>query len=201
MHYEWLGNVGKASIFVGLISPDRDIEGVACFGQGPAGDIRQLIGSSAYCLARGACVHYAPRNAASYLINGACKLVHRMTGVALFYAYGDPGAGEYGGVYQAAGWAYLGQGLDGRGGRKLRYAVLPPGADANDPAAWKTTRELRRGQRMSFAEAKAAGWRIALREAKYVYAHNVGRARKAWRRNLACLPYPAPRPALKLRKD
>jgi hypothetical protein len=198
LHYEWLGTVGKANIFIGLLSPTREVHGVACFGYGPAGNIRNLIGSPALCLERGACVHYAPKNAASFLINNACKLVYRMTGTALFFAYGDPMAGEYGGVYQAAGWLYLGQGLDGKKGRKRRTMVLPPGADANHPGNWKTTRELRRaGRRMGFAEAREQGWRVSTREAKHVYAHNVGRERHKWRKNFACPPYPNPRPEMK----
>lgn len=202
LKYEWLGTMGKATIFVGLISPTREVQGVACFGYGPAGNIRHLIGSPALCLERGACVHYAPRNAASFLINAACKLVYRMTGVERFFAYGDPMAGEYGAVYQAAGWAYLGQGLDGKKGRARRYSVLPPGADPNNPANWKSTRELRRdGRRMTFDTARAAGWQIATREAKHVYATHVGRHRRKWRKNIICPPYPAPRPKLKQNPD
>lgn len=200
LKYEWLGTLGKARIFVGLISPAREIEGVACFGHGPAGDVRQLIGAPALCLERGACVHYAPQNAASFLISAACKLVYRATGVERFFAYGDPMAGEYGAVYQAAGWAYLGQGLDGKKGRKRRFSVLPPGGDPNNAANWKSTRELRRrGRRMSFEDARAQGWQIATREAKHVYATHVGRERKKWRSNLSCPPYPAPRPDLKIK--
>jgi len=125
LHYEWLRSVGRATIFVGLFSPTRELEGVACFGAGPGGEIMSLLGVPALCLERGACVHYAPPNAASFLINTACKLVYRITKVAVFFAYADPmagkdGQGEYGGVYQAAGWLYLGQGLDGGKGRKLR---------------------------------------------------------------------------------
>jgi hypothetical protein len=201
MHYEWLGTTGRSTIFTGLLSPKRELHGVACFGYGPSGPIRKLIGNPALCLERGACVHYAPRNAASFLINASCKLVYRATRVPLFFAYGDPMAGEYGAVYQAAGWAYLGQGLDGRAGRARRFFVLPPGLDPDDPANWQTTRSLRRpGRRMTFEEARAQGWRIATREAKHVYAIHVGRERKAWRKNLLCPPYPSPRPELKLKK-
>jgi hypothetical protein len=198
--HEWLGNIGQATIFVGLYSPFRELQGVACFGHGSTGSIRQRIGSSALCLERGACVPHAPENAASFLINSACKLVHRLTAIARFFAYADPMAGEYGAVYQAASWAYLGQGLYGRSfGRTRRYAVLPPGKDAADPAQWQTTRALRReGRHLSFAEARAAGWQIATREAKHVYATNVGRQRKTWLKKLQALPYPKPRPELTL---
>jgi ribosomal protein L32 len=200
LHYEWLGNIGRSTIFVGLLSPSREVHGVACFGHGPGANVGQIIGEPALCLGRGACVHYAPPNAASFLINNACKLVHRLTGADSFFAYADPAAGEYGGVYQAAGWVYLGQGLDGKKGRSRRVMVLAPGKDSNRPEHWKTTREFRRaGLRMTFDEARAAGWQIAWREAKHVYAINVGRHRKKWRASIKCLPYPVPRPHLKRR--
>jgi hypothetical protein len=201
LQYEWLGSIGRSIHFVGLFSPCRELEGVACFGYGPAGVIRKLIGEPALCLERGACVHWAPPNAASFLIARACKLVYRLTGTATFFAYGDPMAGEYGAVYQAANWVYLGQGIDGGKQRKHRAFFLPPGANADDPSNWKTTRALRRGPRsawLTWADAEKLGWRIGWREAKHVYAVNVGRSRKQWLKTLTTRPYPAPRPHLKL---
>jgi len=198
--HEWLGTLGSTTIFVGLFSPTRDLQGVAAFGYGPAGPIRALIGEPALCLERGACTHKAPRNAASYLITEACKLVYRSTGTARFFAYCDPAAGEYGAVYQATGWLYLGQGLRGEGEyRTRRFAVLAPGRDPDDPAQWQTSRELRReGRHFSFEAALNAGWLIGTRPAKHVYATHVGRDRKAWRKLLVALPYPKPRPELTL---
>lgn len=202
MHYEWLRTLGQSTLFVGLLSPFREIEGVACFGWGPTGPIRQLIGAPAFCLERGACVHYAPANAASFLITAACKLVYRTAGVAQFFAYADPMAGEYGAVYQAANWLYLGQGLNGGKGRERRLFVLPPGKDPNEPSHWQTTRILRRQKpKLYLTTCEAAGWRVAKREAKHVYALNVGRDRGSWKKELLAKqgdrPYPAPRPELK----
>ena len=211
--YEWLGNIGRSVHFVGLLSPGRVLHGVACFGYGPAGAIRRLIGEPALCLERGACTHDAPPNAASFLINRACKMIYRTTGVARFFAYGDPAAGEYGAVYQAAGWLYLGQGLDGASGRRRRYFVLPPGME-DRPANWRTTRSLRRGPRLTwltFAQARARGWVISDRPAKFVYAFHAGheRDRRRWRADItklltnshgAPLPFPAPRPHLKRKR-
>jgi hypothetical protein len=195
--HEWLGSLGNATIFVGLYSPSRDLHGVAAFGHGPPSDIRALIGSPALCLERGACTHRAPKNAASFLIAGACKLVYRITGTPRFFAYADPGAGEYGAVYQAAGWTYLGQGLRGEGEfRAHRNAVLAPRGDPDDPAQWRNSWELRRGRRLSFEQALDAGWLIATRPAKHVYATHVGRDRKAWRKAMPALPYPKARPEL-----
>lgn len=211
MEYEWLRSMGASTMFVGLISPAGELHGVACFGSGPGGNIRTLIGSPALCLERGACVHYAHRNAASFLINRACRVIYEATGTPLFYAYSDPEAGEYGAVYQAAGWAYVGQGLDGKKVRRERRMVLPPGADRHDPAAWKTTRALRtNSHHLTYEKAEAAGWTLEWRAAKHVYAVHVGdpRERKRWRKQLAArlkadyggpFPYPSPRPALKMR--
>jgi hypothetical protein len=202
LRYEWLGTLGPATIFIGLLSPTRELEGAACFGWGPTGPIRLLIGEPALCLERGACVHYAPRNAASFLINNACKLVMRVTGVSRFFAYSDPMAGEYGGVYQAAGWVYLGQGLNGKDGRAMRLFVLPPGKDGDKPYNWQTTRVLRRQKpRLSLPEARLAGWQIARRHAKHVYVINVGRDRKKWLKSLAprVKAYPSPNPELKIK--
>jgi hypothetical protein len=206
--YEWLGTMGRSTEFIGLMSPYRELEGAVCFGHGPAGgnkkkgSIRTLIGSPALCLERGACVHWAPPNAASFLISRACKLVSCTTGVHIFFAYADPMAGEYGAVYQATNWHYLGQGLDKNKLRPMRRFVLAPGQDRDNPANWQTTRALRRGPKsawLDFEQASAAGWEIAWREAKHVYAINIGRDRKRWLKGLVTRPYPAPRPHLKIK--
>ena len=200
LKYEWLGNVGKATTFVGLFSPHRKLYGVACFGFGPGGHIRNHIGSPALCLERGACVHFAPKNAASYLITRACRLVYRTTKVSTFFAYGDPSAGEYGGVYQAANWLYIGQGIHGKNDRSDRTYMLAPGMDPNIPSNWKTTRVLRQGKRhLSYAQAEALGWTRAERPGKHVYATDIGPKRRAWRKRVVGKPYPAPREGLKRR--
>lgn len=200
LKYEWLGTMGQTSTFVGLFSPARELEGVVCFGMGPQGDTRRIVGEPALCLERGACVHYAPPNAASFLITHACKLVHRLNGVAIFYAYADPEAGEYGAVYQAANWTYLGQGLKNGKERPKRTMVLPPEKDPKNPANWRTTRllrEPRQGRRLTYAEARQQGWQIACREAKHLYAINLGRDRRRWLKSIVARRCPAPRPDLK----
>ena len=196
--YEWLGGIGpRTEYFVGLISGTRELLGVACFGHGPGGSISDIIGAPALCLERGACVHYAPPNAASFLINRACKLLYRIDGIHRFFAYADPMAGEYGAVYQAAGWLYLGQGLDGSQGRRRRYFVLAPGLDRNVPQNWKTTRVFRRQgkPRLDFKTARALGWQIADRAAKHVYVAYVGgssKERSKWRQGITARDYPKP---------
>jgi hypothetical protein len=56
--------------------------------------IRKLLGGPALCLERGACVHWAPKNAASFLISRAVKFLHRTLGVVRFFAYAGCGSGE-----------------------------------------------------------------------------------------------------------
>jgi hypothetical protein len=200
LRYEWLGDLGHATVCFGLLAADGELLGAVCFGYGPAGPIRKLIGAPALCLERGACSHRAPPNAASFLIARACKGVAAMTGTERFFAYCDPMAGEYGGVYQACNWSYLGQGLDNNKQRPFRTFVLAPGAE-DIPANWRTTRALRcNGHRMGYEDAKARGWRIVQRPAKHVYAAYVGdkRSRREWLNGLGPrLTYPAPRPELK----
>jgi hypothetical protein len=86
MHYEWLHRSDRR-LFVGLLSPSREIEGVACLvwagRPDPTADqLARLSGARA-------CVHYAPAITASFLISAACKLVYQVTGTALFFPYGD----------------------------------------------------------------------------------------------------------------
>lgn len=60
-------------------------------------------------LTRGACVHWAHPNSASYLIPRACRSMKEKYGFHVFVAYSDTEAGEVGTVYQASNWLYCGQ--------------------------------------------------------------------------------------------
>jgi hypothetical protein len=212
LNYEWLRNVGRAKHFIGLFSPERELVGAACFGYGPSTPaMRTLLGGPAWCLERGACVSWAPENAASFLIQHACRRIYKITGISRFFAYADPCAGEYGAVYQAANWLYLGQGLNGKKGRQYRTYVLRPGLDPDVASNWQTTKALRqdsnritdpetgKSRGLTYAEARKAGWRIVSRPGKHVYAINIGRDAKKWRKKMKPIakPYPAPRSELK----
>ena len=56
-------------------------------------------------LCRGACVHWAHPNSASFLISRACRLMSQK-GFHIFVAYSDAEAGEIGTVYQASNWLH-----------------------------------------------------------------------------------------------
>ena len=65
---------------------------------GPAPESADLCGPEhrdrKICLARGACVHWAPPNAASFLTARACRLASAEFGWTAFFAYSDPMAGR-----------------------------------------------------------------------------------------------------------
>ena len=112
LRYEWLGTMpGHVAVCYGLRAPDGDLLGAAVFGYGMP-EARDLCGREnrelAICLERGACVHWAPDNAASYLITRACKLAAADHGWRIFFAYADPSAGELGTVYLACNWQLIG---------------------------------------------------------------------------------------------
>ena len=123
LKYEWLGTLGRSFACYALYSASSEVLGVVSFGPGPGDAARNVCGTEyrdvAVCLERGACVHFAPKNAGSYLIRHAVKLAHKEHGWEIFYAYADPEAGEIGTVYQASNWKYLGPSRAGRDREKL----------------------------------------------------------------------------------
>ena len=96
----------------GLRSPWGELLGVVVFGWTPSPQSHNLCGEEhrdlAICLARGATVHWSPPNAASYLIAQALKQATKTYGWRIYFAYADPEAGEWGGVYEACSWLYTG---------------------------------------------------------------------------------------------
>lgn len=114
LKYEWLGTIGEAAkAYYGLFINDV-LAGAAVFGSGGSQQARNICGEEhalkTINLQRGACVPWAPKNAASFLIRAACKQASVDYGWKVFFAYSDPDAGEIGTVYQASNWKYLGAG-------------------------------------------------------------------------------------------
>jgi len=116
--YEWLGTLPMCNHYFGIFFGPY-CAGVACYaiGGGGAGvNVPMWLGYTnkesakiAY-LARGACVHWAPKGSAPKLINWSGKLLSRELGCEVALAYSDTDAGEIGTVYQASGWTCLGRG-------------------------------------------------------------------------------------------
>jgi hypothetical protein len=126
LKYEWLGTMATDTKFCYALKVGSEVLGVSCFGNG--GSVAALnictIPAKSICLARGACVPHAPKNAGSFLVRHACRQAHRDFGQEVFFAYSDPDAGEIGTIYQAVGWEYINASEEGRG--KLTF-ISPDG--------------------------------------------------------------------------
>jgi hypothetical protein len=170
LKYEWLGTMGRSVATYGLRGPGGELLGTAVFGWPSAVQSRDICGKEnrelAVCLERGACVHYAPSNAASFLISHAVKQAAHDRGWRIFYAYADPEAGEIGTVYQAVNWLYIGQGVGRTPGRLREDWRLPDGTELS-------SRSLRH-RKMKRADALALGWKPVYKHPKHKYIHFEG---------------------------
>lgn len=125
MRYEWLQTVGHPKARYGARNARGELAAVALFGlpaQTTAGDhlCGPEFGQFAIALERGACAHWAHPHTASWFIPRVCSQAARDHGWRIFFAYGDPEAGEIGTIYQAANWLYIGQTPDRLRGGKPR---------------------------------------------------------------------------------
>lgn len=126
LKYEWLQSMAMSTVAHYGLKVGDELLGVVCFSSvgGPAGSVTYRD-TPTICLSRGACVHYAHRNAASFLISRACKLASKKYGWKIFFAYSDEEAGEIGTVYQACNWWYLGENI-GRTPSSVHYDYISP---------------------------------------------------------------------------
>jgi hypothetical protein len=190
LKYEWLGTMGRSVICVGLFD-SGELLGVVCFGWPGSNESRGLCGDGfrdkAICLERGACVHWAPKNAGSYLVRHACALVHKLLRYSIFYAYSDEDAGEIGTIYQACNWLYLGQGIGRTPGRMREYFEAPDGKIL-------ASRTLRH-RKLTKRQVLALGWVVRYQKPKHKYAWFEGdrRERRALRAALRYEPKPYPK--------
>jgi len=121
LKYEWLGNMGTTGKAYGLFIKE-ELAGVVCFGRTNGTNVVSSVAGEKWkdnviILCRGACVHWAPPHAASFLINKACNSMAQPEGwidsegntrppANIVVAYSDSDAGEIGTVYQASNWLY-----------------------------------------------------------------------------------------------
>ena len=128
---------------------------------------------------------------------GSCGIAE----IDIFYAYADPAAGEYGAVYQACelGLSRARELKNGRQRRGADHGLASSGGPerSHEVAPARVLREPRQGRRLTLAEACEQGWRIGCREAKHLYAINLGRDRRRWLKSIVARRNPAPRPDLK----
>lgn len=153
--YEWLRTMPTATrVCYGLFNAGGELMGVSVFGNGGGSNAANLCGEEfrhrAICLERGACAHFAPKNASSFLISRSCALAHKEHGWCIFYAYADALAGEIGQVYQAANWHYIGFTRDRSGKQTTRNMWKLP-------IAGEITSKAMRSKYGSAAVARANG--------------------------------------------
>jgi hypothetical protein len=167
LKYEWLRSINSAPMACyGLRSPVGELLGAVSFGKVGSPEAHDLCGRDfrdrTIALERGCCVHWAPMNAASFLISRACKAAHREHGWSVFFAYADSDAGEIGTVYHAAGWQYLGRGVGHRQGYREEWRRA-------GGTAWHDEKLLRQ-HGLKKAEALSLGWEHRRRATKHRYA-------------------------------
>lgn len=182
LKYEWLGSMpGRIAACYGLRSPEGELLGVTVFGWGMPSAGSSICGDEnkdkAFCLERGACVHWAPPNSASFLISHACRLAAEELGARIIFAYADSSAGELGTVYQSCNWLYV-----GKSETLISVWRLPDGT-------------VRHKNGWIVEDPIAAGWVREYREPKMKYVHFEGdrREKKALLAalKLPVLPYPS----------
>jgi hypothetical protein len=185
LKYEWLRTMGVGTRSCYGLKLNGELLGVACFGIGGSHEARNICGEQhiekSVCLQRGACVPWAPKNAASFLIRHACRLAFKEHGWQIFFAYSDPDAGEIGTVYQAVGWNFLGSGLGRRPGACHINWVSPDGTVVSSNRVHKTG--------MTKRDMFAAGFKPVAARAKGKYVWFEQRELKTQCR-YAFLPYP-----------
>lgn len=115
LKYEWLGTMAQTGHHYGIFF-DSYCAGVCCVAAGAAtGGVNahkewNLQRDEFATLARGACVHWAPKGTNSKLVSWTCKLLPLHTKAKLVVAYSDTDAGEIGTIYQACNWYCVGRG-------------------------------------------------------------------------------------------
>lgn len=156
LRYEWLGNCGRgASAFYGLKIGDELI-GAAVFGVGTSHEARNICGETyipqTASLMRGCCVHFAPKNAPSFLTREATRQASVAHGWKIFVAYADEEAGELGQIYRAVGWKYIGQGSGRPNGNVHLNWRKPDGTEVSSQTVHK--------QNLTKRQLFALGWEV-----------------------------------------
>lgn len=191
LKFEWLRTMASGTVACYGLKIGGELLGAACFAC-LGGKIRQLcIGSTlnethelaakTVCLARGACVPWAPKNAASFLIRYACRQAHQDFGWRVFFAYSDHEAGEVGTVYQACHWYFIGDSF-----RKGKYHTDYVSADGQ-----RTMSSYAKNHKgISRAQLIADGWKPIARwnKKKYVWFEGT-RTERATLKSLCRYPF------------
>jgi hypothetical protein len=199
--YEYLGTLGRGSVYYGLFMPNGEMVGANCFctSGGGIGNIcgPEYAGKTAN-LARGCCVLHAPVNAGSFFTARSIKMAYAKYGWQVYFAYSDPNASENGKLYKILNWYYLGAGLNHSGGhsdwykdgnRIKSYAVFRDGGKALVKYGYEP------GTGGQWAWLRANGWEQRIDPDKGKFCWFEGNKREVRAAKAACrypldLPFP-----------
>jgi len=164
IEYEWLGDMAITNKFYGIFFGNFcggviciNTNGVTAFGEKGFGVKK---GELSY-FARGACPFWTPSGTASRLLSYALKL-EKKRGAKITIAYADHDAGEYGTVYQATNWYFIGY---TKGSQATQYVK---GNRVLDSRTWNQKQKIDKTYR---ARLEADGWKLqpASNKGRYVY--------------------------------
>jgi len=113
--YEYLGSLGRGSVYYGLFMPNGEMVGANCFctsGGGQGNICGPEYAEKTVNLARGCCVLHAPVNAGSFFTARSIKMAYAKYGWQIYFAYNDARASEWGKLYKILNWYYIGTGLN-----------------------------------------------------------------------------------------
>lgn len=122
--YEWLGSCGYGIRQTFTARYNGKLAGVILIAE-PNG--YQFGIEREALIQRGACASWAPKNLNSRLLMFACRWMSQNTSKRIFTAYSDFSAGEYGTIYQACNFDYLGQSFGSKSS-----LILPNGKKVTD---------------------------------------------------------------------
>lgn len=126
--YEWLKRMPAISQYAYGLFFGEHLAGCVIFSPEYSQNMRLWekygFNGKMILLSRGACVHWAPNWANSFLVSRAIRLLPKEYEVVT--ATIDPAAGEFGTIYQACNFTYVGAMRD-RSGNKHRYQFLIDG--------------------------------------------------------------------------
>lgn len=103
--YEWLGTIGYAIKYVFTARYNGILGGVVMMANPNAYSFDKKLEA---LIQRGACSSWTPKNLGSKLVMFACRWMVQNTTKRIFTAYSDPLANEYGTIYQACNFEYMG---------------------------------------------------------------------------------------------
>lgn len=174
LKYEWLGTMAKSNRHFGIFFGDK-CAGVCCViaGNGAGGLLTHKMLGIEQCelgvLARGACVHWAPKNTNSRLVSQTIKLLKKTTDLKILIAYSDVDAGEIGTIYQACNWTYIGKGSSNE------QFVSPDGRVYDRKIIYDTRRKNGTLETLTWGEQKRilldSGWKSQRSSAKHRYVY------------------------------